>query len=114
MAEGYHEPVELLSEEDRNFIRALKSLQEEVEAVEWYHERIAASKDESLKEIMKHNAVEEMEHACMTLEWLRRNMYGWNENLKTYLFSEGNILEVEEEGHESSGSKSRDLRIGEL
>lgn len=116
MAADYHEDMSLLSEEDRNFVRALNSLREEIEAVDWYHQRVAATQDEALKEIMRHNAIEEMEHAAMTLEWLRRNMYGWNEQLKTYLFTEGNILEVEEgaESDEDDSVGSDDLGIGEL
>lgn len=116
MASDYHEDLNLLSEEDRNFVRALNSLKEEIEAVNWYHQRVAASNDEQLKEIMKHNAIEEMEHATMTLEWLRRNMYGWNDQLETYLFTEENILEVEEHGASGEGDSagSEDLGIGEL
>ncbi|WP_425539364.1 encapsulin-associated ferritin-like protein [Microaceticoccus formicicus] len=115
MASDYHEDINLLSEEDKNFVRALNSLKEEIEAVDWYHQRVAASNDEELKEIMKHNAIEEMEHAAMTLEWLRRNMYGWDEQLKTYLFTEENILEVEEQGESAEESQSsEDLGIGEL
>ncbi|MDO5717832.1 MAG: ferritin [Tissierellia bacterium] len=115
MANDYHEPVEYLKQEDRNIIRALNSLKEEVEAVDWYHQRVAASSDNELREIMKHNAIEEMEHAIMILEWLRRNMYGWEDQMRTYLFTEGNILEIEEEGgEEDSSSDSGDLGIGEL
>lgn len=113
MAQDYHEPVEKLSEENQNIVRALCSLKEEVEAVDWYWQRVAASNDTALKEIMKHNAIEEMEHAAMTLEWLRRNMEGWDEQLRTYLFKEGDILAIEEgEGEEKE--ESGDLGIGEL
>ena len=110
----YHELPELLSEEDRNFVRALSSLKEEIEAVDWYHQRVALCGDEELREIMKHNAIEEMEHACMTLEWLRRNMYGWEENMRTYLFTEGSILEIDEGGSSEEEPSSGDLGIGEL
>ena len=91
----YHEPVAEMSAEDRNFTQALNSLKEEIEAVDWYHQRVATCKDPELKKIMAHNRDEEIEHACMTLEWLRRNMGGWNEELKTYLFKEGDITELE-------------------
>jgi ferritin-like protein len=92
----YHEPVDQLSEKDRNYIRALNSLKEEIEAIDWYHQRVVASQDEQLAKVMAHNRDEEIEHACMTLEWLRRNMPGWDKELKTYLFSEGDITALED------------------
>ena len=92
---NYHEPVELLNEKTRNFTRAINSLKEELEAVDWYNQRVEASSDEELKAIMAHNRDEEIEHACMTLEWLRRNMDGWDEELKTYLFTSGPITSIE-------------------
>ncbi len=112
----YHEPIEVLSEETKNMTRALNSLKEEVEAVDWYNQRVDATEDPELKAIMAHNRDEEIEHACMALEWLRRNMDGWDEQLKTYLFSEGSLLEVEEaaESEEGTASHSGDLEIGSL
>ena len=114
----YHEPIDELQPQDRNYVRALNSLKEEIEAVNWYHQRVAASDDEQLKGIMAHNRDEEIEHACMALEWLRRNMPGWDEQLKTYLFTSGDITELEEEaegGEDSGGSeKGSDLGIGSL
>lgn len=92
----YHEPPGEMSERDRDFVRALNSLKEEIEAVDWYHQRVAAGGDEHLKRIMAHNRDEEIEHACMTLEWLRRNMPGWEDELRTYLFTEGDITRLEE------------------
>ncbi|MBD3401995.1 hypothetical protein GF420_03795 [candidate division GN15 bacterium] len=94
--EDYHEPYDQMSEQDRNFIRALNSLKEEIEAVNWYHQRVAVCKDDALKRILAHNRDEEIEHACMTLEWLRRQMPGWEDELRTYLFSEGDIDKIEE------------------
>ncbi len=96
MADHWSENETLLDEGTRNKTRAIKTLMEEIEAVMFYEQRAAVTGDKDLKEIMIHNRNEEMEHACMTLEWLRRNMDGWDEELRTYLFSEGNILEVEE------------------
>jgi ferritin-like protein len=96
----YHEPWEALSEEARNFHRALKSLQEELEAVDWYHQRWSLSADESLRAVLAHNRDEEIEHACMTLEWLRRNMPVWDRMLRTYLFTQAPITEVEEAAEE--------------
>ena len=112
----YHEPVEELSQEDRNFVRALNSLKEEIEAVGWYHQRYAACKDESLRSILAHNRDEEIEHAVMTIEWLRRNMEAWDEELRTYLFTEGDItaLEEGEEGGGGSGGGSSSLGLGKL
>lgn len=112
----YHEPANELNEEARNFTRALNSLKEEIEAVDWYNQRVVTSKDQALKDIMAHNRDEEIEHACMNLEWLRRNMPGWDEELRNWLFKEGDIVEEEhDEGHEGSGgTHNNDLGIGKL
>lgn len=109
----YHEPVEYLDEKAKDIVRALNSLKEEIEAVDWYNQRVVSTKDEELKAIMAHNRDEEIEHACMTLEWLRRNMPGWDEQLRTYLFTEGPVTEVEEASTEGSESTSV-LSIGDL
>lgn len=114
MAQDYLEPVGEMSEKNREYIRALSSLREEIEAVDWYTQRVATSTDPELKAIMYHNAVEEIEHAVMTLEWLRRNMEGWDEQMRTYLFTEGSILEAEESATEGSKGSEEDLGIGEL
>ena len=115
---SYHEPVEQLSEHARNCTRAINSLKEELEAVDWYNQRVEASKDEKLKKILAHNRDEEIEHACMVLEWLRRNMERWDEQLRIYLFSEGDVTELEESGGDSDGAKpssrGTDLGIGKL
>ena len=104
----YHEPWEALPEDARDIHRALVSLKEEIEAVDWYHQRVVLATDPGLRDILAHNRDEEMEHACMTLEWLRRTVPAWDENLKTYLFTEAPITEIEDEDHhggvgESSG-----------
>jgi ferritin-like protein len=110
---NYHEPVESLDEHTKNCTRALNSLKEEIEAVDWYNQRVAATKDEDLKKILAHNRDEEIEHAAMTLEWLRRNMDAWDDELKTYLFTEAPITEVEEmEESEEGSSGDGDLGIG--
>ena len=95
--ENYHEPPSELSNETRDFIRALVSLREEIEAIDWYQQRLTVTNDSQLKKILKHNQKEEMEHACMALEWLRRNMDGWDEKLRKYLFTEKDILKLEDE-----------------
>ena len=89
----YHESWEALPEEARNAHRALASLKEEIEAVDWYHQRVVLCQDASLQAVLAHNRDEEIEHACMTLEWLRRNMPGWDEQLRAYLFSDGAITD---------------------
>ncbi|PLV59481.1 encapsulin-associated ferritin-like protein [Thermotoga sp. KOL6] len=115
MADQYHEPVSELSNQDRDFVRALNSLKEEIEAIAWYHQRVAATKDETVKKILEHNRNEEMEHAAMLLEWLRRNMSGWDEALRTYLFTDKPITEIEEEESSGGSENSRgDLGIRKL
>ncbi len=84
----YHEPVEELSPQDRDFSRALRSLKEEVEAVDWYHQRVVTTKDQELKDILEHNRDEEIEHACKTIEWLRKNMPVWDKELRDQLFKD--------------------------
>jgi len=91
----YHDPQNELSDKARSLTRALTSLKEEIEAVDWYNQRRDVEKDDELKDILKHNMLEEIEHACMTIEWLRRNMEGWDEELDTYLFTEESITDLE-------------------
>lgn len=115
MSSQYHEPVEKLDEETKNFTRALVSLKEEVEAIDWYNQRVAATKDEDLKAILIHNRDEEIEHAVMTLEWLRRNMGTvWDDEMGTYLFTEGSIAHIEEETEGKPEPDNEGLKIGDL
>jgi len=107
----YHESLDVLDEKTMNISRAINSLKEELEAVNWYNQRVAATKDESLKAILAHNRDEEIEHACMALEWLRRNMPKWDEELRTYLFTTEEITSVE---GSASASGDSSLRIGSL
>jgi uncharacterized protein len=85
---GYHEPVEELSDETRDMHRAIVSLMEELEAVDWYNQRAAACKDPELRAILAHNRDEEKEHAAMVLEWIRRHDARLSKELKEYLFSD--------------------------
>src|SRR5688572_13361401 len=95
-SESYHEPVELLSESTKNLHRAIVSLMEELEAVDWYQQRAEACSDPELKAVLMHNRNEEIEHAMMNLEWLLRNEETFAAHARTYLFSSGPIIEVEE------------------
>lgn len=92
----YHEPFEKLSKKTRELHRALNSLIEELEAINWYQQRVDNSEDEELREILAHNRDEEKEHAAMILEWIRRNDEAVAKELKTYLFASGKITDVEE------------------
>lgn len=76
--------------------RAFSTLMEELEAIDWYDQRIAASDDQALKEILAHNRNEEKEHASMLLEWLRRNDQELDGHMRDYVFSEGPIREKPE------------------
>lgn len=93
--EGYHEPLEQLSPAVRDYHRAIVSLMEELEAVDWYNQRIAACQDEDLKRILMHNRDEEKEHAAMILEWLQRRDRKLSEELKSRLFTRGAIVHEE-------------------
>jgi ferritin-like protein len=86
--EGYHEPIAELSDESRDMHRAIVSLMEELEAVDWYNQRMDACKDPELKAILRHNRDEEKEHAAMVLEWIRRRDPVLDEQMKEYLFTD--------------------------
>tara|TARA_R110002049_G_scaffold31098_25_gene105908 strand:+ start:251 stop:535 length:285 start_codon:yes stop_codon:yes gene_type:complete len=89
--EGYHEPIDELTDETRDMHRAIVSLMEELEAVDWYNQRVDACKDSELKAILEHNRDEEKEHAAMVLEWIRRRDPKLDEELKDYLFTDKKI-----------------------
>jgi ferritin-like protein len=95
-SETYHEPIELLSEETRNMHRAIVSLKEELEAVDWYQQRAEACSDDKLREVLIHNKNEEIEHAMMNLEWIRRHSEVFDANIKKYIGAKGDILAVEQ------------------
>lgn len=86
--EGYHEPVTELSNQTRDMHRAIISLMEELEAVDWYNQRVDVCKDPELRAILIHNRDEEKEHAAMVLEWIRRHDPIFDKELKDYLFTE--------------------------
>ena len=89
--EGYHEPVDKLSPETMDFHRAVQSLIEELEAVDWYNQRVDACTDPGLRAILAHNRDEEVEHAAMTLEWIRRHSAAFDHELREILFKDGPI-----------------------
>lgn len=91
----WHEGYANMSEAARNFSRAVKSLQEELEAVDWYNQRAEVTGDAQLRRILLHNRNEEIEHAMMALEYLRRINPVFNEHMRTYLFTSGDITEIE-------------------
>jgi len=90
-SEGLHAPRERLSKETLALHHAIVSLMEELEAVDWYRQRADDCEDEALKEILLHNMREEMEHAAMVLEWLRRNSRDFEQQLREFLFTDGDI-----------------------
>jgi len=94
-SDTYHEPVELLSGETRDMHRAIVSLMEELEAIDWYQQRIDAAGDGELKDILRHNRDEEKEHAAMVLEWIRRRDPSLDEVLRAFLFTERPITTLE-------------------
>jgi ferritin-like protein len=91
--EGYHEPINELSDDTRDMHRAITSLMEELEAVDWYNQRVDACKDTELKAILAHNRDEEKEHAAMVLEWIRRKDPAFDKELRDYLFTEKEIAQ---------------------
>ncbi len=97
MAEPYHEPLDLIPEPARDYHRAIVSMIEEFQAIDWYHQRAVATKDMELRAILEHNRDEEKEHAAMLLEWLRRRDEALSKELKEYMFAEGNLVAMEEE-----------------
>jgi ferritin-like protein len=118
-SENLHEAAEAVSDETKNRHRALVSLREELEAVDWYQQRAEACTDADLATVLVHNKNEEIEHAMMTLEWLRRSDPVFAANIATYLNSSGPITEVEKQqvagvGGGASETPSRSLGIGTL
>ena len=94
--------------------RAIVSLMEELEAVDWYDQRVEASTNAELREVLAHNRDEEKEHAAMVLEWLRRNDAGFDRHLKAYLFTTGPIRERKGESGPVEAAHDESLGIGSL
>src|SRR5689334_13878884 len=116
----FHEAESRLSPRTRDMHRAIVSLQEELEAIDWYGQRVDATEDDELRAILRHNREEEVEHAAMVLEWLRRHDADFAAKLKNYLFTEGSITEREdaaEAGERGAGNgkgRSTPITIGSL
>jgi uncharacterized protein len=113
-SEGLHEPAELLGEETIDRHRAFTSLIEELEAIDWYDQRVKATEDASLADVLAHNRDEEKEHASMTLEWLRRRDPVLDRHLRTYLFTTEPVTEVESEAAAGDAPAPGSLAIGSL
>lgn len=129
-SETLHAPRDRLKRKTLTLHHAIVSLMEELEATDWYQQRADDCEDEALREILLHNMREEMEHACMVLEWMRRNSDDWDSMMRTYLFTEAPITEIEEDetgdvdeiveggggadGGGSSGPRTTGFTIGTL
>ena len=94
--EGYHEAITDLSDTTRDMHRAIVSLMEELEAVDWYNQRVDACKDNELRAILAHNRDEEKEHAAMVIEWIRRHDPKFDKQLRDYLFTDKPLVDLEE------------------
>jgi ferritin-like protein len=118
--ETLHESEAVIGSAAVDIHRAITSIMEELEAIDWYHQRAKATTDASLREVLEHNRDEEKEHAAMTLEWLRRHDPVLDGHLRTYLFADGSIVGREEEvEHGDDGGLGEDptgagLGIGSL
>src|SRR4029079_8416198 len=106
-SEGLHESEERLSAATRDMHRAIVSLMEELEAVDWYQQRMDATDDGELRDILRHNRDEEKEHAAMVLEWIRRRDKAFDTKLREYLFTEGSIVGREDAIEHGNGAASR-------
>lgn len=114
--EGLHEAAALLDEATIDRHRAFTSLIEELEAIDWYDQRVHATRDPELAAILAHNRDDEKEHAAMTLEWIRRQDPALDEQLRLYLFTSGPITSGEDAGAEPATElpNSQGLGIGSL
>ena len=104
-SEVLHVPRERLSKRTLHLHYAITSLMEELEAVDWYRQRADDTDDPELKAILMHNANEEIEHAAMVLEWIRRREPRFAKELKEYLFTEAPITQIEKEEEKKEAGK---------
>jgi len=117
-SQGFHESTQQLKVETMDRHRAIVSIMEELEAVDWYDQRVDAAADDELRAILAHNRDEEKEHASMLLEWLRRRDPPLDGKLRTYLFAGKPVLEIEAEAQsgnaEPEPAADGSLGIGSL
>jgi ferritin-like protein len=111
-SDAYHESLDLLTEETRNMHRAIVSLMEELEAIDWYQQRADACSDPHLKDVLLHNKNEEIEHAAMVMEWIRRRDDHFNEMMRKYLFTEQPITGIEKGAQTDSPAPSAAETLG--
>ncbi|HEY7139130.1 MAG TPA: ferritin-like domain-containing protein [Methylomirabilota bacterium] len=117
---GFHEAEDRLAPATRDMHRAIVSLMEELEAIDWYQQRIEAAGDGELQDVLRHNRDEEKEHAAMVLEWIRRRDPGFDEVLRTFLFTERPITALEptsptgNDRRHGGGSKEPAVTVGSL
>lgn len=113
--ESFHEDPNKLSDFAKDYHRIIQSTMEELEAVDWYNQRAECASDPVAKAILEHNRDEEIEHACMGLEWLRRNSATWDKMLREFLFKDGDIIQAEQNLKDDSSNneiKPTTLNIG--
>ncbi|MGE5524191.1 MAG: encapsulin-associated ferritin-like protein [Rhodospirillaceae bacterium] len=106
---GFHESIEALKVETMDRHRAIVSIMEEMDAIDWYDQRVDASRDDELRAILAHNRDEEKEHAAMLLEWLRRRDPVLDRMLRQYLFIETPILEREAEADATEAASGEEM-----
>lgn len=111
-SDTYHEPLEKLSPATIDLHRAVRSLMEELEAIDWYQQRVDATDDQELRAVLAHNRDEEVEHAMMTLEWIRRRHSTFDAAMRTFLFSEGDITTVEARTKAQAGDQGGGREAG--
>lgn len=111
---SYTEPADSLSEKARDTAMVLKSLREEIEAVDYYNQRADVTKDEQVRALLLHNRNEEIEHAVMCLEWLRREIPEFDVNMRKFFFTSSPLTQVEGSVADAAPSGTGSLNIGKL
>ena len=111
-SDTYHEPPELLSGETREMHRAIVSLMEELQAIDWYQQRADTCADPPLKDVLLHNKNEEIEHATMLMEWIRRHSGHFDQMLRRYLFTDAPITAIEKDAEANGPAPSPAVALG--
>lgn len=107
-SEGLHEDASAVRSETIERHRCIVSIIEELDAVDWYQQRVDACRDPELAAVLAHNRDEEKEHAAMALEWLRRHDPEFDRFLRQYLFTEGSIVALEDAATDDDGDGDED------